>query len=107
MRLKRHLKDAKGKTLTRAQAWISSVIRLGGRVGIRVLDNNATWDVTEIQIIDRLRAEGQPLMNVLDGGKDSLKDLRRRNKKALRAKIRDAKHKAGWRWGAPQKMVRP
>lgn len=79
----------------RVTAWIASVVRLGGNVEIIVIDRNATWNVTEVQLIAQYRADGHPLMNVLDGGLDTLKDLRRRNKSKR-------KKRAGWAWGSPQ-----
>ena len=103
-RLERHISDAlKAQRPTRCQAWILSVFRLGGEVCIRTIDANATWNVTEVQQIALCRASGHPLMNVLDGGADTLSDFRRRQKRTNRWQRRKKKRAAGWRWGSPQK----
>jgi hypothetical protein len=46
-------------------------------VSIIALDENATWNVSEILIIDRYRRKGQHLWNVTRGGDDTLADVRR------------------------------
>ena len=87
-RLKQHIDSSKKhKKLSRSEAWIASVYRLGGIVGIKTIDSNATWDVTEVQLILKYRNDGHPLMNVLDGGKDRLKDFKRRKNKQRRKSI--------------------
>jgi len=108
-RLKQHLKVAlrsdrisiKDRKQSRVEGWIVSVTRQGHEVLIRVLDSHATWDVSEVQWIMNLRDEGVPLMNVLDGGRDTPADLERRNKRARIAKARE-----GRIWSSSKKKSR-
>jgi len=62
-----------GGKLSPVESWINS----GVEFSIRAIDENATWDVSEIIYIDRARRAGFDLLNVLRGGTDSLHDLAR------------------------------
>lgn len=71
-RLKWHFKDAQNPK-TRLHRWINRSMG----VEIFMVDANATWDVTEILMIDRYKREGHELMNVLRGGSDTLHAVKR------------------------------
>lgn len=49
---------------------------------IIMLDENATWNVSEILWIDHYRRQGADLLNVLRGGQDTIHDVRREDRKA-------------------------
>ena len=49
----------------------------GGDRWITMIDEEATWDVSEIIWIERYRQKGSKLLNVLRGGCDTMHDLRR------------------------------
>lgn len=66
-RLNFHMRSA-SPTGSPIQRWL-----VDHRPEIVMLDNKATWDVCEILWIDRLRREGEPLMNVTRGGKDNVR----------------------------------
>lgn len=74
-RLSYHFHDAKSGT-GRLHKWI----RQTPGVDIICIDSNATWDVSEILWIDRCRREGHDLLNVVRGGSDTVKSVRRENK---------------------------
>jgi len=66
-RLRWHLKglrdrQAAGQKLTRLMEWMAS---LPVAPIIEVIDENGIWDISEAVWIDRLRAAGEPLFNVL------------------------------------------
>lgn len=48
-----------------------------GDITITALDDNATWNVSEILIIDSYRRKGHHLWNVTRGGDDTLADVKR------------------------------
>ena len=73
-RLGYHFKDAKS-----GNSPLHKWIRQTPGVEIVCLDSNATWDVSEILVIDRFVREGHELLNVLRGGSDTLKDVRRQS----------------------------
>lgn len=57
-----------GKHLSPVELWISDCYTREDPVIIRAIDCNATWDVSEIIYIERARAAGAELLNVLPGG---------------------------------------
>lgn len=72
-RLKWHMKDSIQGT-SRVSQWIRS---LDAPPRIESLDENATWDVSEIIWIERFRNQGFELLNVLRGGSDTLAAVKR------------------------------
>lgn len=54
--------------------WIRS---LDAPPRIESLDENATWDVSEIIWLERFRNQGFELLNVLRGGSDTLAAVKR------------------------------
>ena len=55
---------------TRICQWMRAENEAGRPFSVVVLDENATWDVSEIILIERARAAGEPLLNQTRGGKD-------------------------------------
>lgn len=70
-RLKYHLRDAQDGRRSALADWMRSVIKSGHEVKLIVLDDDATWDVSEILWIERVRLSGAPLLNKLRGGNDA------------------------------------
>lgn len=70
-------KIAEGRRLTPVERWLQECRERHSIVEIRVIDDNGTWDVSEIIEIERARAAGADLLNVLRGGCDSVADLAR------------------------------
>jgi hypothetical protein len=68
---------ARGKSLSPVLSWIDDCRYRNDPVEIKIIDANATWDVSEIIYIDRARGEGIELLNVLRGGQDTLAGLAR------------------------------
>jgi hypothetical protein len=69
-RLKLHLKSPlrrkqAGRRLTPVEVWIAGLMLKGCEPVIEMLAPDAVWDVTEIVLMDRLRREGHPLLNVV------------------------------------------
>lgn len=62
----------RGERLTRIDRWIQA----GNQFDIRIIEEHATWDVSEIIHIDRFRQAGAVLLNVVRGGNDSVHGLR-------------------------------
>lgn len=71
-RFKFHMRDARLSPERPLSRWLLEEPRQ-----ITVLDDNATWDVSEIIWIDRLRSAGLDLFNQLRGGTDSMHALQR------------------------------
>lgn len=57
-----------GRRLSPVELWISDCDTREDPITIRAIDCNATWDVSEIIYIERARAAGVDLYNVLPGG---------------------------------------
>lgn len=66
-----------GNRLSRVELWIKNCYENGKKIEIRPIDENATWDISEIIYIDRARNSGADLLNVLRGGNDTLHALHR------------------------------
>lgn len=62
----------RGERLSRVDRWIQA----GNQFDIRVIEENATWDVSEIIHIDRFKRAGVQLLNVVRGGNDCIHGLR-------------------------------
>lgn len=60
-----------GDRLTQIDKWIHA----GNQFDIRIIEEHATWNVSEIIHIDRFRRAGAPLLNVVRGGEDSIHGL--------------------------------
>ena len=71
-RLSWHRRSAK-----RSNSPVYDWLRNEPDVSIVVLNDNATWDVSEIIEIARRRANDAPLLNVTRGGRDTLDDCKR------------------------------
>lgn len=67
-----HMKDAHKFPNKKLSAWLLEYDR-----DIVMLDDNGTWDVSEILWIDKLKREGADLLNVLRGGNDNIHALKR------------------------------
>jgi hypothetical protein len=68
-RFRFHLrKISTGKT--RLYQWWRWRLQDGDAIEIFSLDDNATWDVSEVIWIERLKAAGNPLTNMTRGGRD-------------------------------------
>lgn len=61
-----------GNKLTPVDRWIHT----GNQFDIRIIEENATWNVSEIIYIDRFRQAGAHLLNVVRGGDDNVSGLR-------------------------------
>lgn len=59
------------------QRWFESLLQQGIEPQMLVIDENATWDVSEIIYIERYRAAGHDLMNVTRGGIDGIGNVKR------------------------------
>ena len=57
--------------------WLRTELKAKRKVEIGVLDDNATWDVSEVLWIERKRIEGCDLFNVTRGGADTLANCER------------------------------
>lgn len=57
--------------------WLAGELKAKRNVTIRALDDNATWNVSEVLWIERMKQEGHPLLNVTRGGSDSLRACQR------------------------------
>jgi uncharacterized GH25 family protein len=55
---------------TEVYKWWRWRLQDGDEVEIFPLEKNATWDVSEVIWIERLRAAGNPLTNMTRGGRD-------------------------------------
>lgn len=54
-----------GQTLSPAQKWIYMMMSIDAKITIDLIDGNGIWDISEAVWIDRLRAQGHPLRNVM------------------------------------------
>lgn len=64
-------KVALDQSMSPVEAWAAE----GRLIFIKPIDENATWDVSEIIHIDRARQRGENLLNILRGGQDTPHDL--------------------------------
>jgi hypothetical protein len=67
-----HMKEAHKYPHKKLSSWLLEYDR-----DIVMLDDNGTWNVSEILWIDKLRREGADLLNILRGGNDSIHALER------------------------------
>lgn len=51
--------------LSPVEAWIANIIGSGRKPIIEVIDREGIWDISEAVWIDRLRSQGNALLNVL------------------------------------------
>lgn len=70
--------------LSPVEMWIARLLDAGKSPEIRALASNATWNVSEILMIAKAKADGHELLNVLRGGSDSYDALMRENGQRLR-----------------------
>lgn len=61
----------KGHRLSPVQAWVYELRGNGQKPAVIILEARGTWDVSEVIWIERYRAAGHNLLNVLRGGNDS------------------------------------
>lgn len=64
-----------GIRLSPVEKWIDEAAFFGMEINIKPIDENATWDVSEIIYIDRHRIAGANLLNVTRGGCDIPQNL--------------------------------
>lgn len=68
-RLQRHIKIAKYyKINNRLQTWIKSILNKGEKIEIRLLKDNARWNIDEMEYIAEAKKNGVDLVNCTDGG---------------------------------------
>lgn len=67
----------RGHSLSPVERWIFDSVFAGERIEAKIITDNATWDISEIIEIERAKSRGEKLLNVLRGGNDSLKAVRR------------------------------
>ena len=67
LRLKRHYNDAK-KHKNKRTNWINKMLRLYGKVHIKLLQENAEWNIDEIIWIEQAKLMGCNLVNGTAGG---------------------------------------
>lgn len=67
-----HVSYAKRHNQSHLDHWINKVLRDGHELGMVILDNAAIWNVTEVAVIAKFRAEGSNLLNIMAGGQGSL-----------------------------------
>lgn len=96
-RLKNHLSHSRKYRHRHLSNWINSVIRSGYSVEIIVLRENATWNVSEIEVIAQLRADGSDLVNATCGGEGALgvhwtEDRRKKMSETMTGKKKSAEH---------------
>lgn len=72
-RLKLHFEEASKNPKPALAQWLNGTYN----VEIVMIDDNATWDVSEILWIDRYKRDGADLLNVLRGGGDTLHAVKR------------------------------
>lgn len=65
------------KNSTESNSLVNRWLRGAKGVDIILLDDNATWDVSEILWIERLRLQGADLLNQTRGGADTIHAVRR------------------------------
>ena len=91
-------KGARKNPHTPFHRWFLDYIKTGRKWKIKIVDANATWDVSEVIWIERLRQSGCPLLNVLRGGRDVIQYpvpyTTRRTKVAWKAAESDSGHVA-------------
>lgn len=71
--LKRRLK--KNLKLPQVQYWLHLLAKENKFATLRILSSVATWNVTEVLLIERYTKAGVELLNVLRGGADTPDDL--------------------------------
>lgn len=79
-RMRTRIKDvsqkvAVGARLTPSEVWIADLVAAGFLPEILVIEDAGTWDVSEIIWIERYRARGANLLNILRGGQDTMHGL--------------------------------
>lgn len=65
------------KNCHKSNSAVNRWLRGAKGVEIALLDDNGTWDVSEILWIDRLRSQGVDLLNQTRGGTDTIHSVRR------------------------------
>lgn len=86
MRRRRHLAAAASGVKTPVYRWIRACLEAGEQIEIVVIDERAIWDETERQVIAQWRRDGVNLLNVLDGGNDTLKKYIARQRDSVERK---------------------
>ena len=67
-----HVKGCRQRPDSKLSIWF-----MAKNPDIIMLDENATWDVSEILWIDHYRRQGANLLNILRGGQDTIHSVRR------------------------------
>lgn len=98
-RLAQHIWAAKKKRKTYVHKWINSILKKGLKPKIITLEENATWNKSEIEWISKLRSEGNRLTNCSDGGDGTLGYKHSKETKAKIAKaLNGNKNGLGRQW---------
>lgn len=77
-RLHYHMLSAKELAPAPVYCWVRQELEAGNTIKIVAIDQGAEWDVTERVAIWEYRKRYPGLLNVLDGGDDTPRDLRKR-----------------------------
>lgn len=115
-RLREHIKRAKSAVKpVHRDNWIMSVIRSGGAINVVVLQENAVWNESEREWIERLR-QSSKLVNATAGGEGMLgapAELRERISRAVKSlwlsedyRSKAAGSRKGAPWSEAQKKAR-
>lgn len=85
-RLDDHLRRAQTGSSSVLSKWIRSNIERGYQIRDDIVDANAVWNHTERQTIAEWRGRGVKLLNILDGGDDTIHKFIARKKDRRTAK---------------------
>lgn len=76
-------KIARHQRLSPVESWIDNLRLFEIEPKIIIIDNNATWDISEILYIERFKNTGHDLLNATRGGNDAVGNVAREAKKML------------------------
>lgn len=76
-------KIGRHQRLSPVESWIDNLRLFEIQPTIVLIDNNATWDISEILYIERFRNSGHDLLNATRGGNDDIGNIAREAKKLL------------------------
>lgn len=72
-------KRARNIKLSPVENWVDECLFQGIPITISSIDENSTWDVSEVIYIERYTSNGHKLLNVTRGGMDNLGAVKREN----------------------------
>ena len=76
-------KISRKQKLTPVEKWVSHLMMFNIKPEIRIIDENAIWDVSEVIYLDRYRQSGFKLLNCNLGGRDSSNKIIAQNENNL------------------------